>query len=281
VQSLKRADLIAWHAAHFRPSNAAIFVVGDTTEAALAPLLEKSFAAWKDKAAPKPAKRPQPKGGERVITLVDKPDAPQSQIWIGEVGVSSAAPDIFPVRVMNNILGGSFDSRLNSNLRTEHAWSYGVFSFYETHREAGPFVAGGGVVSDKTAESVAEFMRELQRMKTGEITEAELSSAKETLARSIPALFASNEQTAGAYARAWQHGLPPDYYAAFQQRVEAVTRDDVAKAARERLHPERMAIVVVGPAAALEQKLGALGFGKVEFRDAQGEARKAAAAAKQ
>jgi zinc protease len=180
---------------------------------------------------------------------------------------------------MNNILGGSFDSRLNSNLRTEHAWSYGVFSFYDVHREAGPFVAEGGVVSEKTAEALTEFMHELSRMKTGEVTEAELAAAKETLVRSIPALFASGEQTAAAYARAWQHGQPPDYYATFQQRVEAVTRDDVARAARERLHPDRMAIVVVGPSAALEQRLGALGLGKVEFRDAQGEARKAAAAA--
>lgn len=279
VKAIARKDLAAWHAAHFRPSNAALFVVGDAAEADLMPLLEKQFGGWKDAKARPLRPAPLPGDGERVVTLVDKPDAPQSQIWIGEVGLASGAPDLFPVRVMNNILGGDFDSRLNSNLRTEHAWSYGVFSFYETHREAGPFVAGGGVVSDKTAEAVTEFMRELKRMQTGEIAEAELASAKETLIRSIPALFASNEQTAGAYARAWQHGQPADYYARFQARVEAVTRDDVARAARERLHPDRMAIVVVGPAAALEERLGQLGFGKVEFRDAQGEARRAAKAA--
>jgi len=87
--------------------------------------------------APKVARPTGPRKTVRVITLVDKPDAPQSQIWIGEVGVASTAKDIFPVRVMNNILGGSFNSRLNGNLRTEHAWSYGVFSFYDTHRERG------------------------------------------------------------------------------------------------------------------------------------------------
>ncbi|HUJ28544.1 MAG TPA: pitrilysin family protein [Myxococcales bacterium] len=279
VKSITRKDLAGWHAAYFRPSNAALFVVGDAAESDLLPLLEKQFGAWKDAKTRTPPAAMLPKGGERVITLVDKPDAPQSQIWIGEVGVSSSAPDLFAVRVMNNILGGDFDSRLNSNLRTEHAWSYGVFSFYETHREAGPFVAGGGVVSDKTAEAVTEFMRELKRMQTGEISGLELASAKETLVHSIPALFASNEQTAGAYARAWQHGQPADYYARFQAHVEAVTPDEVAKAARDRLHPDRMAIVVVGPAEALEEKLGKLGFGKVEFRDAQGEAKKAVKAA--
>lgn len=278
IKALKARDLAAWHKAHFQPANAALFVVGDTSEAQLLPLLEQRFGGWKDRAAAKPPANKLPAAGERVVTLVDKPDAPQSQIWIGEIGVSSGAPDIFPVRVMNNILGGSFNSRLNGNLRTEHAYSYGVFSFYDTHREAGPFVAQGGVVADKTSEAVAEFIAELSKMKLGEISEAELSDAKDGLARTIPSLFTSGEATAGAFARAWAHGLPVDYYARYKERIEAVTRDEVAKAARERLHPDHMAIVVVGPAKAIEPKLAALGFGRVVVRDATGEAVKAAAA---
>ena len=128
----------------------------------------------------------------------------------GEVGVASTAPDIFPVRVMNHILGGSTSSRLSSNLRTEHAYSYGVYSYLETHREAGPFVAAGGVVSEKTADALGEFLHELQKMKTGDVSEAELADAKIALIRAIPALFASGEQTASAYARAWSHGQPAD-----------------------------------------------------------------------
>jgi len=279
VKSIQRKELVAWHAAHFRPSNAALFVVGDTDEAAVLPMLERRFGGWKDAPAPKVKAHAVPKSGERVVTVVDKPDAPQSQIWIGEVGVSSTAPDIFPVRVMNNVLGGSFNSRLNGNLRSEHAYSYGVFSFLDTHREAGTFVAAGGVASDKTAEALAEFMRELSKMKEGEVTEAELADAKETLWRAIPGIFVSDEQTAAAYARVWAHRLPLDYYARYRERVAAVTREDVAKAARERLHPDRMAIVVVGPQKLIEQRIAALGLGRVEFRDAQGEARKVAAAA--
>ncbi len=279
VKSISRKDLVAWHKAWFRPSNAALFVVGDTSEGALMPLLEKRFGEWKDREAPRARRPAGAKRGARVVTLVDKPGAPQSQIWIGELGVASNAPDIFPVRVMNNILGGSFNSRLNGNLRSEHAYSYGVFSFFDTHREAGPFVAAGGVVSDKTAQALGEFMKELTRMKSGEVSEAELADAKDSLVRAIPALFASDEQTAGAYARAWLHGLPADYYATYQERVEAVTRDDVARAARERLHPDDMAIVVVGPSEQIANGLAALRFGKLELRDAEGEAKKAAAAA--
>ena len=279
VKSISRKDIAAWHKAWFHPSNAALFVVGDTDAATLLPLLERRFGGWKDGKAPRSARPERRKSATRVVTLVDKPDAPQSQIWIGEVGISSSAPDIFPVRVMNNILGGSFNSRLNGNLRTEHAYSYGVFSFYDTHREAGPFVAAGGVVSEKTADALGEFMKELSRMKSGEVSEAELADAKESLIRAIPALFASNDQTAGAYARAWSHGLPIDYYAAYPQHVQGVTKDDVAKAARERLHPSDMAIVVVGPSALIAPRLEELKLGRLELRDAEGEARKAAAAA--
>ena len=279
IKALTATDLAAWHKAHFQPSNAAMFVVGDVTEAALKAALEKRFAGWKNSGAQKPPKNTAPRSSERVVTLVDKPDAPQSQIWIGEVGVSSMAPDVFPVRVMNNILGGSFNSRLNGNLRTEHAYSYGVFSFYDAHREAGPFVAAGGVVADKTAEALGEFMKELTRMKTGEISDAELADAKDGLVRTIPSLFASNEATSQALARAWSHGLPADYYSRYQQRVLAVTKEDVAKAARERLHPDNMSIVVVGPGKIIEEKLVGLKYGRIELRDANGEAVKAARAA--
>ena len=279
VKSIKAADLAAWHRSFFRPDNAALFVVGDTDAKTLLPLLEARFGGWKRSTAPKPVVVKVPKSGVRTVYLVDKPGAPQSQIWIGEIGVASTAPDIFPVRVMNNILGGSFNSRLNGNLRTEHAYSYGVSSFYDTHREAGPFVAAGGVTSDKTAEALAEFIKELQRMKGGEVSAAELSDAKASLVRAIPALFASNEQTAGAYARAWSHGLPADYYAAYQRRVEAVTEAEVGKAARDRLHPDALAIVVVGPEQSIRPGLEALKLGPLEVRDASGEARKAAAAA--
>jgi zinc protease len=279
IQALTRKDLMAWHAGAFRPSNAAIFVVGDVTAAQLQPLLAQRFGLWKDSAAPKPRVRALPKYSDRLITVVDKPDAPQSQIWIGEVGVASGAPDVFSVRVMNHILGGSFNSRLNGNLRTEHAYSYGVTSFYETHREAGPFIAEGGVVSAKTAEALAEFLRELSKMQSGEVTDAELADAKSAMEHSIPSRLSSNEQTASAYAAAWSHGLPSTYYSTWQQRVEAVSKEDVAKAARDRLHPEKMAIVVVGPKEKIADGLAAMKVGRIEVRDANGEAAKAAAAA--
>ncbi|HEY2029922.1 MAG TPA: pitrilysin family protein [Myxococcales bacterium] len=279
IQALTRKDVAAWHAGAFRPSNAAIFVVGDVTAAQLEPLLSQRFGSWADSTAPKPRKHALPKTGQRVVTLVDKPGAPQSQIWIGEIGVASADKGVFAARVMNAILGGTFNSRLNGNLRSEHAYSYGAGSFFETHREAGPFIAEAGVVSDKTPEALSEFLRELTRMQTGAVSDAELSDAKAALVHEVPSRLTSDEQTAQAYASVWAHGLPNDYYAHFEEHVEAVTQDDVARAARDRLHPDKMAIVVVGPKAQIESGLSALHVGAIEFRDATGEAAKAASAA--
>ena len=278
VKAITKKDVQAWHKAWFQPRNAALFVVGDTDEATLTAALEKQLGAWKDGAAPKPVPHKAPKG-QRVVWLVDKADAPQSQIWIGEVGISSAAGDVFATRVMNAVLGGTFNSRLNGNLRTEHAYSYGAFSFYDAHREPGAFEASAGVMSDKTAEALGEFLKELDKMKSGEVSDAELADAKDGQIKRIPALFASNENTARAFALAWAHGLPGDYYATYQERVQAVTKDDVAKAAREHLHPDQMAIVVVGPAKAIGEKIAAMKLGRIELRDAEGEAAKAVKAA--
>jgi zinc protease len=127
-------------------------------------------------------------------------------------------------------------------------------------------------MSDHTAEALAETFRELRRMQQGQVTDGELSDAKEALLRAIPSRFTSGESVAGLFGRAFAHGLPPDYFATYAERVSAVTKDDVAKAARERLHPDRAAIVVVGPLNETRKALGSLGLGAVEVRDAQGEA---------
>ena len=192
---------------------------------------------------------------------------------MGELGIESAAPDRFAARVMNLIFGGSFNSRLNINLRTEHGWSYGAFSFFEEHRQAGPFISESGVMADHTAEALSETFRELRRMQQGEVTDAELSDAKESLLHTIPARFTSGESVAELFARAFAHGLPPDYFATYSQQVSAVSKEDVARAARERLHPDRAAIVVVGPLAETRKALGSLGLGAVEVRDAQRDGR--------
>jgi zinc protease len=272
IRTISAADLAKWHAAYVRPNAAALIVCGDVRTADLLPLLERAFGHWS--AAPLPPARPASASAQRPrsVVVVDRPGAPQSQIFVGEIGIESGAPDAFAAKVMNLIFGGSFNSRLNANLRTEHGWSYGAFSQFEEHREAGPFLAEAGVVADHTADALAETMRELRRMQQGEVTDSELRDAKESLVRALPGTFLGTENVAERYARAWAQGRPADYYARYAEHVAAVSKDDVARAARKRLHPDRAAIVVVGPLSQVRPALTSLGLGAIDVRDAEGEA---------
>ena len=132
LRTLTTGDLRAYYTSTFRPENATLVVVGDVTAATLVPLLEKSFGSWKTTAVATHVKQPAPpQRTRREIYLVDKPNAPQTQIRIGNVGVPRSTPDYFPLEVMNTILGGSFSSRLNLNLRETHGYTYGASSFFD------------------------------------------------------------------------------------------------------------------------------------------------------
>src|SRR5262249_44987987 len=127
------------------------------------PLLEANFGGWKaPSGAPAHVKLPPaPSRTRREVYLVDKPGAPQSQIRIGGVGVPRSTPDYFPIEVMNAILGGSFSSRLNMNLRETHGYTYGASSSFDMRVAPGPFAAAAGVQTDKTADALREFFNEL------------------------------------------------------------------------------------------------------------------------
>jgi zinc protease len=146
-------ELTAFHAQRYRPSNATLIVVGDITAATVLPLLERSFGAWQaDDSAPRVAVSAAARQRGRQVTIVDMPGAEQSQIRVGTVGVARSTPDYFALQVLNTVLGGSFTSRLNQNLRETHGYAYGANSRFDMRLSPGPFAAAAGVQTDKTAE---------------------------------------------------------------------------------------------------------------------------------
>src|SRR4051812_16838322 len=162
IKTFTAGDLRGFYTATFRPENATLLAVGDFNAATLVPLLEKQFGSWKaagNAAAEKLPAAEQPTA--RQVFLVDIPGAPQSQIRIGSIGVPRSTPDYFPITVMNTILGGSFTSRLNNNLREVHGYAYGAGSGFDMRGGPGPFAASAGVQTDKTAEALKEFFNEL------------------------------------------------------------------------------------------------------------------------
>ena len=264
IKKLTADDLRAFYGSAFRPDNAALLVVGDVTAAKTMPLLESAIGSWKGGGQPSTSTLPEvPQPAKRQVYLVDKPDAPQSQIRIGWIGVPRSTPDYFPIQVMNTILGGSFTSRLNMNLREKHGYTYGAGSTFDMRASAGPFSASAGVQTDKTAEALKEFFNELTAI-LERVPDEELARAKNYVALHFPSAF----ETTGDVSRRLEdmavYHLPEDYFSNYVQNIQAVTADDVQRVARNHIVPGRFAVVVVGDRKKIEPAIRALNLGEIK-----------------
>ncbi|MEO6237858.1 MAG: pitrilysin family protein [Vicinamibacterales bacterium] len=268
LKAITTADLKAFHAANYRPDNAAVIVTGDVAADSIMAMLERALGSWK--ASPPP--RPQPAGAAPQLTarrvyLIDKPGAAQSQVRIGWIGAARATPDYFALRVLNTILGEAFTSRLNNNLREVHGYAYGAASRFDLRLSPGAFYAAAAVQTDKTSEAVKEFFIELTRIHEP-VAPAELDKAKNYLALQMPRNFETTRGTASALAQAFIYDLPADYYTTYGDRVRAVTAADVKRAADKYLQPDKFAVVIVGDRKVIEPGVKALNLGPMTFLDA-------------
>ena len=264
IKSFTPEDLRAFYSAVFRPDNATLLVVGDVTLSTLLPLLETNFGGWRA-AGPAPARTKPPSPPTRTrreVYLVDKPGAPQSQIRIGTVGVPRSTPDYFPLQITNTILGGSFSSRLNMNLREKHGYSYGAASQFDMRTEAGPFFATAGVQTDKTAESLKEFFNELNGI-LQPIPADELARAKNYVALRYPGGFETTGDISRRLEEVLVYHLPADYLSGYVRQIESVTAADVQRVARRYIVPDRVAVVVVGDRKTIEPGIRALNLGPI------------------
>jgi len=259
LKSFTPMDLRAFHDAFYQPSNATLVVVGDIRTDEVMPMLEKSFGGWKNAAAVRRAAVPTaPQLTTGQIYLVDKPGAAQSVIQIGWVGVPRSTPDYFRIQVTNTILGGSFSSRLNQNLREEHGYAYGAGSGFDMRLSAGTFVARAAVQTDKTADALHEFFNELNAIGTKPVSDAELTRGKNYVALGFPAQF----ETMGDLSRQIEdlivYKLPDDYYQRYVPEILKVTAADVQKTAATYIQPSKFAVVVVGDRKTIEAGIRAL-----------------------
>ena len=203
--------------------------------------------------------------------IVAKADAPQSELRIGHIGIPRNHPDFFAVNVMNAILGGLFNSRINLNLREVHGYTYGAFSVFDWRRQAGPFLVQTAVKSDITDAAAREVLTEIERIRADRVGDDELSLATSYLDGVFPIRFETTAAIAAALSVLVVHGLPDDYYERYRERVRGVTRDQILEAARRHLHPEALQLVVVGDPAVVHDRLAAMQFGPVSLYDASGQ----------
>ncbi|HLF19212.1 MAG TPA: pitrilysin family protein [Bacteroidota bacterium] len=271
VNKITIDDLKAFYGAYFEPNNATLIVVGDVSLSELVPMLERTLGLWKSKPAVE-TPLPQPSGeGKAAIYLIDKPQAAQSQIRVGQVGLSRNTVDYFPVTVMNTILGGGFSSRLNWNLREQKGYTYGTGSGFQFRKGAGPFSTSGGFRTNVTDSSVMETLKEIKRLRDEEVSETDLRFAKDFLTRSVARAFETPGQIAGQLANLVLYGLPDNYFDTYIQNIEKVTADDVKRVAEKHLKPENMLIVAVGDVASIRSGLGKIGHGSVLVCDSEGK----------
>jgi len=273
AKKITRDELVRAYKRVFVPRNATIVVAGDVTREAILPKLQATFGGWRGAggAPPAPPNVAKAKADAPRLIVVDRPNAPQTQVFLAEPGVSMSTPDRDALAVMNAILGGVFSSRINMNLREAHAYTYGAYSRFSMRHGPGPFLAGGAMVAEKTAPAVHELFMEIEAMLSRDVTPDELTDAKEHLKLALPSRFETVGDVTDAVADIAVYGLPLDEFATREKRIDAVTAADVKRVAAAHIHARDLRVVVVGDRAKISPELEALHLGTIEARDPYGD----------
>ena len=273
AKAITRDDIVAFHKAYFQPGHAIVTVTGDIKLDEAKRMFDQAFAGWKAGGSMPTFNYPAaPAAKATTIYLVDKPGAASSTFALGLVGPPRSTSDYFAIRVMNELLGGLFQSRLNHNIREEKGYSYGVNSGFAFGRGPGPFRAGGDIMTAKNDSALIEFMKELRDIRGGRPpSDDELAQAKASLVQSLPASFESVAGLNLNIASIYTLSLPEDYFQQFAKAVNAVTREDFVRVAKQYIDPDKLAIVIVGDRAKIEGPLAATKIGPIVHLDINGD----------
>ncbi len=260
VARLTLDDVRKYYLQHYVPNNSSIVVSGDVDVNDALALVERTFGDWaRGDEPPRPTVSARPIDSSRIY-VIDRPQAVQSEIRVGHIGVARTTADYFPLSVMNAIFGGVFNSRINLNLRERHGYTYGARSQFAFRRQAGPFVIAAPVRNEVTRESVSEMLAELRRIRTGDLEDHELDDTKSYLMGVFPATVQTASDIASRLVDMELYSLPEDYFDRYRETIAAVTKDDITRVAQKYLDPDRVVIVIVGNAQQIREPLGALGL---------------------
>ncbi len=264
LRGLTIDDLRRNHGAYWKPNNASLIFAGDIDIEEAVRLADKHLGDWVkgDVAEGKmPAAAPP---SEHVVFLVDRPAAPQSQLRIGSLAPPRSTPDYFALQVMNMLLGGSFSSRINLNLREDKGYTYGARTSMENSREYGVWTASTGVQTKVTKAALLELRKEIEGISGSRpITEEEIEGIRNTMTRSYSQNFESNSALLGRLASLVALGLSFDELSEFVPAVKAQTPATALAAAKAHIDFSKCITVVVGDRALIEEDLKSLGWGRV------------------
>ena len=263
VAKVSRDALVQFHKDWLRPDNAQIFVIGDTTLAALKPQLEAAFGNWAAPSSPKPVKAftaaiPAP---ANKIYLIDRPGSGQSVILAGTVLDQTGKDDLVILRQANDVMGGSFLSRMNGDLRETKGWSYGMYSAVNGNENRTSFIINAPVQADRTGDSVVAILAQMRDFLGSKGTTAvELARTANGSVRELPGQFETSDSVLGAMQRIIWLNRPDDYYAKLPARYRSMTAAELDAAARATLDPAKLTWIIVGDAATVKPQLAKTGL---------------------
>ncbi len=270
VQNISVEDIKDFYAKYFSPNLGEVVVVGAIEQEEILPKLN-FLEKWKSKNVRVP-KLPAAQAADKAkIYLVDKENAPQSQIRIGYVTDLTYDPtgEYYKTYLMNYPLGGAFNSRINLNLREENGWTYGARSYFSVSEDPGPYVATAGVLGTATDSSVVEFMKEIKEYRENGITEDELAFMRNSIGQRDARSYETPGQKAGFLSRIVHYGLDAGYVDEQTKIINTITKKELDALAEKHLKDENFYILVVGDGASNRSKLEKLGYELVEL-DAKG-----------
>jgi zinc protease len=271
VERITRESLVDYHRTWFKPNNATLIVVGDTTMDEIKPRLEKLFAGWKVGEVPTKNIGDVPLRAQQQVYLVDRPGAQQSIIIAGNIAPPAGSGNDIAIETMNEILGGSFTSRINMNLREDKHWAYGAFTFILDTKGQRPFMAYAPVQTDKTMESMAELRRELgEYLRQHPPTADELNKVKDNNTLSLPGRWETANAVLRDIGEIVTFELPDNYWDTYAERVRGLSLDDVNDAADKVVKPDNLIWVVIGDREKIESRIRELELGEITLLDADG-----------
>jgi zinc protease len=264
LPKISREDLVAFHQRYFHPNNSLLAVVGDITTEEAAAAVHRAFGDWPRRDAPADVV-PDPPPATRRVLVIDKPDAVQTEVRVGHLGIPRTQKDYTALDLAVKILGGEGANRLHRVLRVERGLTYGASAEMETLKRAGELTAVTNTRPETTGEVLRLIVDEYWRLVRDRVDERELEEAKKYLTGSFPLSIETPDDIAMQILDVLFYELPIEELQTFRRRVNAVTVDDIARVAREYLKPDRLSVVLVGNAASFVNQLRGVGFGKYEL----------------
>ncbi|HYO92368.1 MAG TPA: insulinase family protein [Pyrinomonadaceae bacterium] len=255
INAMSHDRLLAFHRSMFVPNNSVLLIVGDVRRDEVLRRVNDLFGKWA-KGQTDTRQFPQPPTrNSRALYIVDRPGSAQSNIVIANPAINRTNKDYFPMLLMNVVLGANASSRLFMNLREQKGYTYGAYSELDARRLAGSFRETAEVRTPVTGESLKEFFYELGRIRDEVVSDKEIRDAKSFLTGVFPLQIETQEGLINRLVQIKMYDLPADYLQTYRDRINAVTVADIQRVARQYIHPDKAAIVIVGDASAIMEQV--------------------------